>query len=88
MPALARTLSGAVGAAHLLSHELGHLVGDHGLLDPAEQLLGFGQRQAESVRLQRAALQGGDFLDDGRFARIGLDNDLNPHAHGSGPYRT
>jgi hypothetical protein len=37
----------------------------------AEQVLGLRQRQAECFWLQRAALQGGDFLDDGWVALIG-----------------
>ena len=82
MPAVAGTRSAAGGTALLLRHELGDLRGDHRLLHPAEQVLGLRQRQAESLRLQRAALQRGDLLDDGGQRRLGLDDDLDPHAHG------
>src|SRR5262249_21885140 len=82
MPALAGAQPAAVGAADLLRDELGHLVGDHGLLHAAEQILGLGECQAETLRLQRAALELGDFLNHGRFVGVGLDDHLNPYAHG------
>jgi hypothetical protein len=81
MAALAGPRSAAIGAALLLGHGLGDLLGDDGLLHPAEQVLGLGKRQAESIRLLRAAFQRGDLLDDGRDVGHGLVDGLDAPAH-------